>query len=119
MKIVAFIFSQAPHGTSSGREGLDAILSVSSIIKEIGLFFIGDGVLQLIKSYQSEKILARDYTSCFSILSFYDIKYFYCCKKSLIERGLNYKKDFILNVDILESNALRLKLDRYDAIINF
>jgi tRNA 2-thiouridine synthesizing protein C len=119
MKMIACIFSHAPHGTSFGREGLDAILSISSILKKIALFFIGDGVLQLIQSHQSENILARNYTSAFSILSFYNIKDFYCCKSSLIERGLNKNQNFILNIDILESYNLRLKLDSYDAIINF
>ncbi|AEO08863.1 sulfur relay protein TusC [Buchnera aphidicola str. Ak (Acyrthosiphon kondoi)] len=119
MKMIAFVFSHAPHGTSFGREGLDAILSISSIFKKISLFFIGDGVLQLIKSYQSENILARNYISSFSILSFYNIKDFYCCKASLIERGLNNNHNFILNVDILDSYFFRLKLDVCDAIINF
>ncbi|WAI11710.1 MAG: sulfurtransferase complex subunit TusC [Buchnera aphidicola (Macrosiphum albifrons)] len=118
MKMVAFVFSHAPHGTSFGREGLDAIFSVSSILKKISLFFIGDGVLQLMKSYQSENILARNYTSSFPVLSFYNIKDFYCCKASLIERGLN-NNDFILKINILDSHILRLKLDKYDAIINF
>lgn len=119
MKMIAFIFSHAPHGTSFGREGLDAIFSISSIFKKISLFFIGDGVLQLFKSHESKNILSRDYTSSFSILSFYDIKDFYCCKESLIERGLNNDNDFILNIDILDASVLRLKLDSYDAIINF
>ncbi|QCI17908.1 sulfurtransferase complex subunit TusC [Buchnera aphidicola (Acyrthosiphon lactucae)] len=120
MKIVAFVFSHSPHGTSFGREGLDAIFSLSSVFKKISLFFIGDGILQLIKSHQTENILARNYISSFSILSFYNIKDFYCCKKSLIERGFNSKKNnFILNVDILDSYIMRLKLDNYDAIINF
>lgn len=119
MKRIAVIFSHSPHGTSFGREGLDAVFSISSIFKKISLFFIGDGVLQLIKSHRSEDILARNYTSSFSILSFYDIKNFYCCKSSLLERGLNDNKNFILKIEILDSYILRLKLDSYDAIINF
>ncbi|CAL4326583.1 sulfurtransferase complex subunit TusC [Buchnera aphidicola] len=119
MKKIAFVFSHAPHGTSFGREGLDAIFSTSSVLKKISLFFIGDGVLQLIKNYQSEHILARNYTSAFSILSFYDIKNFYCCETSLIDRGFNHNEDFILKIDILNSFFLRLKLDNYDGIINF
>ncbi|QCI25714.1 sulfurtransferase complex subunit TusC [Buchnera aphidicola (Sitobion avenae)] len=118
MNTISFVFSHAPHGTSFGREGLDAIFSISSIFQKISLFFIGDGVLQLFKSHQSKNILARDYTSSFSILSFYDIKDFYCCKESLIERGL-IDNNFILNIDILDADVLRLKLDSYDAIINF
>ncbi|ANZ22715.1 sulfur relay protein TusC [Buchnera aphidicola (Diuraphis noxia)] len=119
MNKIAFVFSHSPHGTSFGREGLDAIFGVSSILKKISLFFIGDGVLQLIKSYRSERILARNYTSAFSILSFYNIKNFYCCKSSLLERGLNFNTNFILNVNVLDSCVLRLKLVSYDAIINF
>lgn len=120
MKKIAFIFSHAPHGTSMGREGLDIVFGVSSIFKEINLFFIEDGVLQLIKSNNPEKILMRNYTNSFLILSsYYDIKNFYCCKLSLMKRGLNYKKDFILETEILELRDLRFKLNKNDAIINF
>lgn len=119
MKIIAFVFSHAPHGTSFGREGLDAIFSISSVIKKISLFFIGDGVLQLIKNFRSKDILARDYTSSFPILSLYDIKDLYCCKLSLIQRGLSNNCNFILKVKILNSDLLRLKLDEHDVVINF
>lgn len=71
------------------------------------------------KSYHSDNILARNYTSSFSILSFYDIKNFYCCEASLIKRGFNCNENFILKIDILNSYFLRLKLDSHDAIINF
>ncbi|QCI21808.1 sulfurtransferase complex subunit TusC [Buchnera aphidicola (Hyadaphis tataricae)] len=119
MNSVAVIFTHAPHGTSFGREGLDAVLSISSIINEISLFFIGDGVLQLIKNYKSENILARNYTASFSVLSFYNIKTFYCCKSSLLARGLYNYRQFILQVNILDLDVLRLKLDDYDVIVNF
>ncbi|QCI22461.1 DsrE family protein, partial [Buchnera aphidicola] len=46
MKRIAFVFSHVPHGNSFGREGLDAIFGISSLIKKINLFFIGDGVFQ-------------------------------------------------------------------------
>ncbi|QCI24563.1 sulfurtransferase complex subunit TusC [Buchnera aphidicola (Muscaphis stroyani)] len=119
MKTIAVIFSHAPHGSSFGREGLDAVLSISAILKKISLFFIGDGVLQLIKSYQTKKILSRNYVSSFSILPILDIKNFYCCKSSLIERGLFNYRHFVLNTTILNKETLYLKLDNYDAIINF
>ncbi|PLL98143.1 sulfurtransferase complex subunit TusC, partial [Klebsiella michiganensis] len=48
MKRVAFIFSSAPHGSASGREGLDALLATSALTEEIGVFFVGDGVFQLL-----------------------------------------------------------------------
>lgn len=119
MKIIAVVFSHSPHGTSFGREGLDAILSISSVFKRIKLFFFGDGVFQLFKSYYPDKILSRDYIPAFSILSLYDITGFFCCEFSLIQRGLNYRSDFIFKIDILNSHFLRLELDKCDVIINF
>ncbi|QCI19045.1 sulfurtransferase complex subunit TusC [Buchnera aphidicola] len=119
MKKIAFIFSHAPHGTTFGKEGLDAVLGVSAVLKKISLFFIGDGVFQLLKNYKSERIYSRNYTSLFSFLYSYEIKNFYCCKLSLVERGLNFNTEFILKVNILNSYFLRLKLDNHDAIINF
>ncbi|CAL4325436.1 sulfurtransferase complex subunit TusC [Buchnera aphidicola] len=119
MKLIAFVFSYSPHGTSFGREGLDAILGVSALITKINVFFIGDGVFQLIKNHKTENILARNYNSAFSILSLYDINNFYCCKKSLKERGIYDNINFILKIKTVEIDVLRVKLNNCDAIINF
>ncbi|WP_016682733.1 sulfurtransferase complex subunit TusC, partial [Yersinia pestis] len=54
-KRIAFIFTQGPHGSSAGREGLDALLATSALSEDIGVFFISDGVLQLLPQQQPEK----------------------------------------------------------------
>lgn len=48
MKRVAFVFSTVPHGSASGREGLDALLATSALTEDLGVFFIGDGVFQIL-----------------------------------------------------------------------
>lgn len=40
MNSIAFLFTQAPHGNSAGREGLDALLATSALTEEIGVFYI-------------------------------------------------------------------------------
>lgn len=40
MKRIAFVFSTAPHGSASGREGLDALLATSALTEALGVFFI-------------------------------------------------------------------------------
>ena len=37
---IGFIFSSAPHGVTSGREGLDAVLATSAYSEEITLFLL-------------------------------------------------------------------------------
>ncbi|ANF17232.1 hypothetical protein XW81_02440 [Buchnera aphidicola (Schlechtendalia chinensis)] len=119
MKNIAFVFSRVPHGTSLSREGLDSVLSISTINQNVSIFFIGDGVFQLMKCQCPEHILSRNYTASFGILPLFKINKFYYCKSSLIERGLSYKRDFLLKVFFINRKCIRKKLNNYDLIINF
>lgn len=119
MKRVAFVFTSAPHGSASGREGLDALLATSALTEDIGVFFLGDGVFQLLAGQQPQAILARDYIATFKVLPLYDIEKIYLCADSLAARGLNDKATFVLDVTILASDALREQLSHYDTVLTF
>jgi len=119
MKRIAFVFRSAPHGTSAGREGLDALLATSALSEEIGVFFIGDGVFQLLTGQQPDQILARDYIATFRVLPLYDIEDCYLCAHSLRERGLAADTPWLLDVEVLEANALREKLSQFDVVLTF
>ena len=43
MNRVAFVFTSAPHGSASGREGLDALLATSALTEDIGVIYQADG----------------------------------------------------------------------------
>lgn len=119
MKRVAFVFTRAPHGSSAGREGLDAVLSTGALSDDIGLFFIGDGVLQLNSEQQPENIHSRHYAATFGVLALYDIDQCYLCRASLQSRGLAENAPRILDAEILDASALRQKLAGYDRILTF
>ncbi|VFP79351.1 Protein TusC [Buchnera aphidicola (Cinara curtihirsuta)] len=84
MKSIAFVFSKAPHGNSISREGLDFILSFSLFSNKISLFFIDDGVFQLMLHQKPSLIKLHNYSLSFKILSLYDIKDFFFVKILLI-----------------------------------
>lgn len=119
MKRLAFVFTSAPHGSSSGREGLDALLAASAFSDEIGVFFVGDGVFQLLANQQPDAILARDYIATFKVLPLYDIDSCWLCAASLRERGLGEETAFILPAQRLEPDALRDTLDEYSVVLTF
>ncbi|VFP87596.1 sulfurtransferase complex subunit TusC [Candidatus Erwinia haradaeae] len=119
MNDIAFVFTQCPHGSSSGREGLDAVLAALTLTKKIGLFFVSDGVLQLLPGQNSNVILARNYSVTFGVLPLYDITQFYVCAAALEERGIPTKNQFLIKVHILFPRDLRIKLNDYDQIITF
>ncbi|WWO99875.1 MAG: sulfurtransferase complex subunit TusC [Candidatus Dasytiphilus stammeri] len=119
MKPIAFVFLHSPHGTTGGREGLDLVLATAAFTNEIGLFFIGDGVLQIYPFQKPDKILSRHYVNSFQILELYDIKYIYVCGMSLIERGIHLKTEFLISVQILSPSDLKKKLHLFKKILTF
>lgn len=119
MKRVAFVFRSAPHASSAGREGLDALLATSALSDDPGVFFIGDGILQLLPGQQPEQILARDYIATFRVLPLYDIESCFLCAASVRERGLSVESGWVIEVAALEPEALRAKLSQYDVVLTF
>lgn len=119
MNSIAFVFTRAPHGTSAGREGLDAVLATSALSENIALFFIGDGVLQLTSGQQPEKILARNYIATFGVLPLYEVEQCYLCAASLTERGLSADDPRVLPAEVLSSAALRQRLGQFDRLVTF
>ncbi|KAB7894996.1 sulfurtransferase complex subunit TusC [Rouxiella sp. S1S-2] len=118
-KKVAFVFSQGPHGTSAGREGLDALLATSALSENIGVFFVADGVLQLLPGQQPEKILARNYIATYGVLPLYDVEECFLCEASASERGLAEFDDWVLDVEKLSPERLRQRLSNYHVILTF
>lgn len=119
MKRVAFVFKSAPHGTSAGREGLDALLATSALSEDIGVFFIGDGVLQIVSGQQPDKILSRDYIATFRVLPLYDIEQCYLCAESARERGLSENSAWVVDVNPLNPDALRETLHQFETVLTF
>lgn len=125
MKSIAFLFNSAPHGSSYGREGLDAVLSISSIFNNIAIFFVGDGIFHLIKNQNPEIICLHNYIKTFSALFLYGINKYYICSESIKKIGLNKKNIKLLNDKIL-NNAKILKplktsieLNKFSFILRF
>ena len=119
MNRVAFVFTRAPHGSSAGREGLDAALATGALSEDIGLFFIGDGVLQLNLHQHPETIKSRHYAATFGVLALYDIEQCYLCRDALRVRGLAESAPRILDAEILDAPLLRQKLAGFDRILTF
>lgn len=119
MKKIAFVFTHAPHGSSGGREGLDAVLATSALTEEIGLFFISDGVFQLLSQQKPETILSRNYIATFGVLALYDINNCFICSESLSARGLDDDVDLVLDAAHLNRQQMQQFLSAYDVILTF
>lgn len=119
MTSVAFLFTQAPHGNSAGREGLDALLATSALTEDIGVFFISDGVFQLVENQQPEGVLSRHHAATFKVLPLYDVTNVYISLKDMVHRGLSSQTSFVLDAQVISQQDIAQKLSEYDVVLRF
>ncbi|MDV7105429.1 sulfurtransferase complex subunit TusC [Vibrio sp. TH_r3] len=118
MKKLGFIFRSHPHSSAKGREGLDALLAASAYCDNISVFFIGEGVTQLIANQKTSGIYSRDYVPAFKLMDLYDIEEVYLCEDSLIEQGLR-NSELVFDIIPLPIEQLKEKLNSCDKLLTF
>ena len=117
---IAFLFRTSPHGTSISREGLDAILAATAFCEpnDIGIFFIDDGVLNLIDNQQPEMIQQKDFIRTFKLLDLYDVEQRFICTASLQKFKLD-NRELILSCEKIDRSLLLEKLNQAEKLFTF
>ncbi|MBA6224834.1 sulfurtransferase complex subunit TusC [Colwellia sp. MB02u-18] len=117
-KTIAIINTQAPFSNAAGKEALDAALIFGSYEQATSLFFLGDGVFQVIGDQNASAIEIKDYLKTFSALEFYDIENIYVCQQSLTERNLS-AHFHINNIQVLSNEVFSQRLHQHNVIYRF
>jgi len=115
---LTYLFRSAPHSSSTGREGVDALLAASAYCEDISVVFMGDGVYQLLLGQQTTEILSKDYSPMLKLFDLYDIEQVYVCETSLLERGLA-QADLVIAAQPLVPLALSAQLQSADKVLTF
>ena len=117
---LAFLFRTAPHGNAISREGLDALLVATAFCdeEEIGVFFIDDGVLNLLDGQNPELLLQKDFIRTFKLLDLYDIEQRFVCADSLDQYNLNTEQ-LIISAEKIDRTSLINKLSQAEKVFTF
>jgi len=117
---LAFLFRTAPHGNAISREGLDALLAATAFCdeEEIGVFFIDDGVLNLLDGQNSELLLQKDFIRTFKLLDLYDVEQRFICTESLQKFKLD-NEQLILSCEKIDRSLLIEKLSQAEKLFTF
>jgi sulfur relay protein tusC/dsrF len=117
---LAFLFRTAPHGNAISREGLDALLAATAFCdeEEIGVFFIDDGVLNLLDGQNPELLLQKDFIRTFKLLDLYDIEQRFVCTDSLDQYNLNTEQ-LIISAEKIDRTSLINKLSQAAKVVTF
>ncbi|MCF2947047.1 sulfurtransferase complex subunit TusC [Paraglaciecola aquimarina] len=101
---IAIINQTAPYGSSKGQESLELALAMSNFGQAVSLFFVEDGVWQLIQNQDPKKIDSKAYHKTFAALEFYEIENIFVCKQSLVKRNISVES-LCIPVTIIEQTA--------------
>ena len=117
---LAFLFRTAPHGNAISREGLDALLAATAFCdeEEIGVFFVDDGVLNLLDGQNPELLLQKDFIRTFKLLDLYDIEQRFICADSLDQYNLQTEQ-FIISAEKIDRTSLINKLSQAEKVFTF
>ena len=117
---LAFLFRTAPHGNAISREGLDALLAATAFCdeEEIGVFFIDDGILNLLDGQNPELLLQKDFIRTFKLLDLYDIEQRFVCANSLDQYNLQAEQ-LIISAEKIDRTSLINKLSQAEKVFTF
>lgn len=117
---LAYVFCSPPHGNSASREGLDALLAATAFCagQDIAVYFLDDGVLNLLRGQQPEIILQKDFISAFKLLDLYDIENRFVCRESLQQYGLD-AQDLIIGCQKIDRTLLMQQLKQVKKVLTF
>ena len=117
---LAFLFRTAPHGNAISREGLDALLAATAFCdeEEIGVFFVDDGVLNLLDGQNPELLLQKDFIRTFKLLDLYDIEQRFICANSLDQYNLQAEQ-LIISAEKIDRTSLINKLSQAEKVFTF
>ena len=117
-KRILIICRKPPYGSSLAREGLDIALASSVFDQQLAILFTGEGVWQLLKEQQGDRIQQKNYDTMLSAFPLYDITELYVDETSLLERGLSVK-DFAIPVKCLSQQDTESFFSNHDVHLSF
>ncbi|MEI6896006.1 MAG: sulfurtransferase complex subunit TusC [Psychromonas sp.] len=117
-KKIGIINRCLPHGAVQGRESLDLTLALSAFNESLSLFFIADGIYQLVDGHNPAEILQKNFQPLFKMLALYDVENIYVCEQSLMQRGIK-QAELMINVTLVNEQQLKTKLALQDQLLSF
>ena len=117
-KKIGIINKCSPHGSAQGRESLDLTLAMSAFNESLSVFFIEDGIYQLVANHVTDEVLQKHYQPLLKMLDLYDVENIYVCQQSLSQRGIK-KEALVIEATVINNAQLKQFLSLQDQLLSF
>ncbi|MGR8931632.1 MAG: sulfurtransferase complex subunit TusC [Gammaproteobacteria bacterium] len=116
MKHYLFVMRRMPHLSLRVQETLDQILTAAAFDQDVTLLFADDGVFQLKKRQNPERMATKNTAAMFLALEMYEVNKVYVEAESLLERGLT-AEDLLLPVQLISRSDIHHLIERHQVVI--
>jgi len=117
-KSLLVVVRHSPYGSSLARTSLEVALSSATFDQDVGLLFIGDGVLQLLPEQDSSTIGVRNIARLIASFPLYDLETLFADKAALAQYGLDLQ-ELPEKLQLLDDDAMANLFKCYDHILSF
>ncbi|SDU04508.1 sulfurtransferase complex subunit TusC [Halopseudomonas salegens] len=111
------IISQHAPFQHAAREALDLALASAAFGVPVGMLFMNDGVLQLLKGQDAAQAQQKSLAANLQALPLFGVEDLMICQHSLTERGLQVRQ-CQLDVRPLSGAEITSLLEHYDQVVN-
>ncbi len=115
--IISFISRTAPYGTNQPQLCLDMALASAVFEQQVNYIFLEDGVFQLLKSQNAERINSKTIGNALETLDLYGIEKLFVDENSLSRRNIK-RSDLILDVEIVARSKISELIDQSNTVFN-
>jgi tRNA 2-thiouridine synthesizing protein C len=115
---VLLMCRQAPYSGQLARAALDAALASAVFDQDLHLFFMDDGVWQLLPEQKAAEINCKSIAKALDSMPLYDIETFYVDEVSLLQRGLD-PAALTGNIRLVAKAELSAFLEGFDQVWSF
>lgn len=116
-KTFTYLSRSAPYGSNRAQVCLDAALATAVFEQTVNYVFLDDGVYQLLKDQNADKIFTKTIGNAIETLELYGIQNIFIKEDSLRERNLSID-DLAIKVEPLSNKKLAELIDGSDSVIN-
>ena len=117
-KSLLVVVRHSPYGSSLARTALEVALSSATFDQDVGLLFIGDGVLQLLPEQDSSAIGVRNIAKLIASFPLYELEALFADEAALTQYGLG-PLELPEKLQRLDDDALANLFKCYDHILSF
>lgn len=114
MKKYLLIMQSNPYANSKCLEGLEFAFAITAFSQHVTLIFKDDGVLQIFKDQEVDKLIGKDFTKAYAGLDLFEINEVYTDATSLQKYA---KNELLLTPKIINADEIATLISQHDVVL--